>query len=146
MNRISLLLLLSLSCPALAQLPTSLPRAKKVLTSLDKDEHLLDGVSFTFQYQNAGAIDIAFSDGKLTYKWIAGRNAGEPAKTLPYKSKKLDTGMYLVNWHEPDTKNFVTSVYNLKNNICAVSVISKYDSDRPFLGFQAGVIEHVKKK
>ena len=50
-------------------------------TSLDRDEHLLDGMSFTYQYQSGGAIDISFTDGQLTYEWIAGRNAGKPAKS-----------------------------------------------------------------
>lgn len=113
--------------------------------SLDEEEYLLDGTSFTFQYQNAGAIDISFAEGKLTYTWIAGRQVGEPTKTYSYKSKKLDSDIYLVNWHEPDSKNYVTMVYNFKSNTCAVSVISNYASDEPFLGFQAGIIEHVSK-
>jgi len=114
--------------------------------NLDKEEHLLNGVSFTFQYQNSGAMDISFADNKLTYKWINGRNAGEPAKTYPYKSKKVDSDIYIVNWHERDTKNFVTQIYNFNSNSVTVSVISKYDNDKPFLGFQSGVIEHVYKK
>lgn len=113
--------------------------------SLDKDEHLLDGTSFTFQYQNASAMDVSFADGKLSYKWIAGRNADEPEKTYAYKSRQLDAEMYMVNWHEPDSKNFVTMVYNFNNRTCAVSVISKYSGEKPFMGFQAGVIEHVSR-
>ncbi|RKR15395.1 hypothetical protein CLV91_1480 [Maribacter vaceletii] len=112
-------------------------------TSLDKEEHLLDGTSFTFQYQNAGAVDISFTNDSLTYKWLNGKNAGKPAQTYPYKSTKIDSGIYLVNWHEPDTENFVTQVYNFNSNSVKVSVISKYGSEIPFLGFQSGVIEHV---
>jgi len=115
-------------------------------TSLDREEHLLDGTGFTFQYQNSGAMDIAFAGGELTYTWIAGRNAGEPERSFPYKSRKISEDIYLVNWHEPDATNFVTMVYNFKSNSCAVSVISRYGSEKPFRGFQAGVIEHVKKK
>ncbi len=114
-------------------------------TSLDREQHLLDGTSFTFQYQNAGAMDISFADGNLTYKWIAGRMTNEPQKTYSYKSTKVDSDIYLVNWHEPDSNNFVTMVYNFKSNSCAVSVISKYASEKPFMGFQSGVIEHVTK-
>jgi len=122
------------------------PEAAAKSTSLDKEEHLLDGTSFTFQYQNAGAMDIAFTEGQLTYKWIAGRNVDEPRRSFPYKSRKIDDDIYIINWHEPDVKNFVTMVYNFKSNSCAVSVISRYGSEKPFKGFQAGVIEHVKKK
>lgn len=113
--------------------------------NLEKEEHLLDGTSFTFQYQNAGAMDVSFSNGQLTYKWIAGRNADEPEQSYSYKSRKLDSDLYLVNWHEHDKQNYVTMVYNFKSNTCAVSVISKYASEKPFMGFQAGVIEHVTK-
>ena len=67
---------------------TSFNVLSQTSTSLDKDEHLLDGTSFTVQYQNASAIDISFENGEITYKWIAGRNAEEPAKTLSYTSKK----------------------------------------------------------
>jgi hypothetical protein len=111
---------------------------------LDEEEHLLNGVSFTFQYQNEGAANISFQNDSLTYKWLNGRNADKAAKTYPYKSTKIDSDIFLINWHEPDTKNFVTQVYNFKSNKVAVSVIAKYDSERPFAGFQSGVIEHVE--
>lgn len=113
---------------------------------LEKDEYLLDGTSFTYQYQSGTAIDILFADGKLTYQWIAGKNAGKPAKTYSYKSRKLDDGIYLVNWHEPKLKNHITLVYNFKNNTCASSVIVKYGNEKPVIAFEGGIIEHVKEK
>ena len=145
-KRIILLSFISLFGTAslsIAQTPG--PEAAVKSTSLDKEEHLLDGTSFTFQYQNAGAMDIVFADGELTYKWIAGRNADESIRRFPYKSRKIDADIYMINWHEPDAKNFVTMVYNFKSNSCAVSVLSRYANEKPFQGFQAGVIEHVKK-
>lgn len=141
---IVLLLMCSLEFSAHAQLAKSGSQPNS--GSLEKEEHLLNGTSFTFQYQNAGAIDITFDEGQLTYKWVAGRNLGEPAKTYAYKSRKIDSDVYLVNWHETDSSNFVTMVYNFKSNACAVSVISNYKSDKPFLGFQAGIIEHVNRR
>lgn len=65
---IFLLIFISIGLTAFSQTPTS----------LDKDEHLLNGTSFTFQYQTGGAMDISFTDDKLSYTWIAGRNAGQP--------------------------------------------------------------------
>ncbi len=112
-------------------------------TSLDKDEHLLDGTNFTVQYQNASAIDISFENGEITYKWIAGRNSEEPAKTLSYTSKKVASETYFVSWHELDSQTYVTMVYNFAANLGSVSVIARYGSDKPFTGFQAGVIEHI---
>ncbi|MDD7913281.1 MoaF-related domain-containing protein [Polaribacter ponticola] len=125
---------------------TSLTTFAQTNTNLDKEEHLLNGTSFTFQYQNAGAVDISFANDSLTYKWLNGRNADKPAQTYSYKSTKIDAGIYLVNWHEPDTENFVTQVYNFNSNTVKVSVISKYGGEKPFLGFQSGVIEHVVRK
>ncbi|MEP2935770.1 MAG: MoaF N-terminal domain-containing protein [Gilvibacter sp.] len=127
-------------------LPISFLVFSQTSTSFDKEEYLLNGTSFSFQYQNAGAIDVSFADNKITYKWINGMNADKPAQTYPYKSTKIDAGIYLVNWHEPDTENFVTQVYNFNSNTVKVSVIAKYGTEKPFLGFQSGVIEHVVKK
>lgn len=135
MNKHALVLLLTLVATSYSAIASD---------SLQNEEHLLDGMSFTFQYQNAGAMDVSFDGGLITYKWIAGRNAEEPKQSYRYKSRKLDSDMYLVNWHEPESKNFVTMVYNFRTNTCAVSVISKYADQKPFMGFQAGVIEHVK--
>jgi len=111
---------------------------------LEMEESLMDGKSFIYQYQSGSAIDISFEDGKLTYQWIAGRNAGKPAKTYPYKSRKLGEGIYYVNWHEPKLKNFITLVYNFNNNTCASSVIVNYGSENPFTAFEGGIIEQVK--
>ncbi|WP_299155100.1 hypothetical protein [uncultured Tateyamaria sp.] len=130
---LALILAVSLSVPAIAQ----------EKTSLDRDEYLLDGINFTFQNQNADAADISFADGEVTYAWIAGRQAGNPSVTVPYKSQKLDTDIYLVGWNEPQSKTFVTMVYNFKSNTSSVSVLARYGNDEPFFGFQGGVIEHV---
>ena len=113
---------------------------------MEKEEYLLDGLSFTYQYQSGSAIDISFAKGKLTYQWIAGKNAGKPIKTYPYKSRKLDAGIYLVNWHEPQLKNYITLVYNFNNNTCASSVIVNYGTTQPYLAFEGGIIEHVNKE
>ena len=113
---------------------------------VNAEEYLLEGYRFIYQYQSGSAIYIAFTEKELTYQWIAGKNAGKPAKTYPYKSRKLDTGVYLVNWHEPKLKNYISLVYNFNNNTCASSVIVNYDQSEPFLAFEGGIIEHVRKK
>lgn len=137
MKKLALVMLLaSMSTPALAQ----------EKTSIDRDEHLLDGVSFAFQNQNADAADIAFADGEVTYNWIVGRQAGNPTVTVPYKSQKIDTDIYLVGWNEPEGKTFVTMVYNFRSNTSSVSVLARYGNEPPFFGFQGGVIEHVTTK
>lgn len=134
MKKLAIVLLLaSLATPTLSQ----------EATSIDRDEHLLDGVSFTFQNQNADAADIAFADGEVIYSWTVGRQAGNPTVTVPYKSQKIDTDIYLVGWNEPASQTFVTMVYNFKSNTSSVSVLARYGAETPFFGFQGGVIEHV---
>ena len=113
---------------------------------LEDTEHLLDGYSFNYQYQSGRAIHILFKDGELTYQWIAGANAGNPIKTLPYQSRKIDDSIYLVNWHEPLEENFITLVINLKNRIVASSVIVKYGRENPVIAFEGGIIEHVNRE
>lgn len=135
LKKLFLIQLLLLSCFAAISQPSN----------LEQDEHLLDGKSFTYQYQSGSAIEISFQDGKLTYQWIAGRSTGKPVRTYPYKSRQLDQGVYLVNWHEPTLKNFITLVYNLNNNTCASSVIVNYGSEESFQAFDGGIIEHVKE-
>jgi len=113
---------------------------------LKQEEHLLDDMSFVYQYQSGAAVDISFTEGELTYQWIAGRNAGKPAKTYSYKSRKLENGVFYVNWHEPDFKNYITLVYNFNTNTCASSVIVNYGSENPITAFEGGIIEKVKRK
>ncbi len=135
MNKLALVLLIaSMSTPALSQ----------EIVRIDRDEHLLDGFSFTFQNQNADAADIAFSDGEVTYAWTVGRQAGNPTVTVPYRSQQIDTDIYLVGWLEPESQTFVTMVYNFRSNTSSVSVLARYGAETPFFGFQGGVIEHVE--
>ena len=113
---------------------------------LDQPEHLLDGYSFTYQYQNGEAIHITFDDGKLTYKWIEGRRQTNPTKTFPYLSRQIDDGIYLVNWHEIEEKNFITLVFNLSNRVASSSVLVRYGNEEPIIAFQGGIIEHMERK
>ncbi|WP_120752635.1 hypothetical protein [Aquimarina sp. BL5] len=130
----------------LVMLVFSLFSFSQTSNSLDKEEYLLDGYNFTYQYQTGAAVDISFNGRKLTYQWIAGRNAGKPPKTYVYKSRKLDSGVYMVNWNEPKLKNFITLVYNFNTNTCASSVIVKYGDANPILAFDGGIIKNVIKQ
>ena len=89
------------------------------------------------------ATSSAKADGEVIYSWTVGRQAGNPTVTVPYKSQKIDTDIYLVGWNEPASQTFVTMVYNFKSNTSSVSVLARYGAETPFFGFQGGVIEHV---
>lgn len=71
----------------------------------------------------------------------------EPVSLANIKVLELSTfGLKMINWNEPATQNFVTQVYNFNSNNVTIFVISKYGSDRPYLGFQVGIIEHIVKR
>ena len=38
----------------------------------NQDEHLLDGTSMNYYYQNGKAVHIEFIDGQAKWKWLAG--------------------------------------------------------------------------
>lgn len=48
------------------------------------DQHLLDGTSAKYYYQNGSGIHIQFYSGKLKYEWITGPRKGHGNKDLSY--------------------------------------------------------------
>ncbi len=107
-------------------------------------EHLLEGRSFNYQYQNQRAIHIQFKEGKVTYQWIKGPNVNNQIKTLLYLSRKLENGIYLVQWHEKEHSNFITLVFNFNTMTVASSVIVKYGLEGQFTTFDSGFISQLK--
>jgi hypothetical protein len=37
----------------------------------EQDEHLLDGTSMNYYYQNGSGVHVEFLDGQLRFNWIA---------------------------------------------------------------------------
>lgn len=111
-----------------------------------KDETLLEGLSFNFKYQNQTAVHIQFEDKKVKYKWIMGPNNGKPTKEFPYRSRKIDNEIYLVNWHEKELNNFISLIFNFKSRTVASSVIVRYGLPNQFTTFDQGFISKVKKE
>ena len=116
--------------------------------SLSKDgrpEHLLDGTTLEYYYQNGSGISIAFYDGKLRYEWIVGPPKGNKGKDIPYQSRKIGDEMYMVNFHEKHKPDFVTLVFNLKQNVMYSSAILRYGTEKERISFSGGIIEHVRR-
>ena len=110
-----------------------------------KAEHLLDGTSLEYLYQNGSGLSINFYDGKLQYEWIVGPPKGNMGKDIPYTSRKIGDEMYLVNFHEKHKPDFVTLVFNLKQNVMYSSAILRYCTDKEMVSFSGGIVEHVKR-
>lgn len=109
-------------------------------------EHLLDGYSLNYQYQNGKAIHMEFYDGKGKYEWITGPGKGNGNQDIPYRSRKIGDDLYVLNWHETGLKDYLTLVFDFRNMTVYSSIIIGYENnpDRPRrTTFDAGIIDHL---
>lgn len=111
-------------------------------------EHLLDGYSLNYQYQNGKAIHMEFYDGKGKYEWITGPGKGKGNQNIPYRCRKIGDDLYLLNWHETELKDYLTLVFDFKNMVVYSSIIIGYENnpERPKrTTFEGGIIDHLKR-
>lgn len=114
----------------------------------DSPEHYLDGYTLNYQYQNGNAIHLEFYDGKAKYEWISGPGKGNGNKDIPYRSRKIGTDMYIVNWHETELKDYLNLIFDFNNMVVHGSVIIGYENkpERPLRTmFKSGIIDHLKR-
>ena len=111
----------------------------------NNSEHLLDGMSFKYYYQNGSGLSVYFEDGKFNYEWIVGPRKGNKGNDVPYKSRKMGNDLYLVNFHEKHKPDFVTLVFNFEQNVMYSSAILRYGTDNEMTVFSGGIIENVKR-
>ena len=111
----------------------------------NKDEHLLEGTSMNYYYQNGTAVHVEFLNGQFKYKWIAGPNTGNEGQHN-YRSRKIGDKMYLVNFHEETNSTFVTIVFNFNQNVISTSAIVAPTSDQETIIFEGGIIENLHLK
>jgi len=111
----------------------------------EKPEHLLDGTSLEYFYQNGSGLRIDFYDGKVRYEWIAGPPKGNTGNDIPYRSRKIGDEIYIVNFHEKHKPDFVTLIFNLKQNVMYSSAILRYGTEKEMISFSGGIVEHVKR-
>jgi hypothetical protein len=110
-------------------------------------EHLLDGYSLNFQYQDGKAIHMEFNNGKAKYEWVAGPGKGNGNEDISYRSTKIDQNIYVVNWHETDKKDYLTIVFDFNRMVVHSSVIVGYENkpERTLKTvFLSGIIDHLK--
>ncbi len=111
----------------------------------EKPEHLLDGTSLKYFYQNGSGLRIDFYDGKVRYEWIAGPPKGNTGSDIPYRSRKIGDEIYIVNFHEKQKPDFVTLIFNLNQNVMYSSAILRYGTEKEMISFSGGIVEHVKR-
>ncbi len=111
----------------------------------NKDEHLLDGTTMEYYYQNGTAVHVEMANGMFSFKWIAGPNEGAEG-SAPYRSRKVSDKMYLVNFLESQSSTFETIVFNYNQNVISTSAIIAPQSDRETLIFEGGIIQNLHLK
>ncbi len=106
-------------------------------------EHLLDGTSMNYYYQNGGGIHLELYDGMLKYEWIVGPRTGHKNQDLPYQSRKIGERLYMVSWLEESHPDYTTLIFNFTNNVMYSSGIFRFGSKDQFIRFDGGIIENL---
>lgn len=114
-----------------------------VLAEERPPQHLLDGTTTDYYYQNGSGIHIEFYDGKLKYEWITGPRAGNGNQDLAYQSRKIGEKLYVINWLEESHPDFVTLIFNFEQNVMYSSGILRFGSDKQRVVFDGGIIENL---
>ena len=107
-----------------------------------QDEHLLDGTSMDYYYQNGSAVHAEFEDGHFKYTWIAGPIKGAEGSEN-YRSRKIGDKMYMVNFKAEADATFVTIVFNFNENVISTSAILAPGTEQEQVLFDGGIIEQL---
>jgi hypothetical protein len=128
---IFMLAILAITCQAVAQ--------------EKQDEHLLDGTSMDYYYQNGSAVHAELLDGQFKYLWTAGPVKGTEGSEK-YRSRKIGDKMYMVNFMVETNSTFVTIVFNFNQNVFSTSALIAPGTDKELILFDGGIIEQLTLK
>src|SRR4051794_29492929 len=109
------------------------------------DEHLLDGTSMDYYYQDGSGVHVDFANGQFNWKWIAGADKGATGNEK-YLSRKIGDKTYMINFKVTANSNFVTIVFNFNQNVMYTSALLDPKTDHEQVLFEGGIIEHLKLK
>ena len=121
---------------------SSLAKVKKEAEE-KQPEHLLDGTSMDYYYQNGGGIHLELYDGMLKYEWIVGPRKGNKNQDLKYNSRKIGDKTYIVSWLEASHPDYTTLIFNFNNNVMYSSGIFRFGTKDQFVRFDGGIIENL---
>jgi hypothetical protein len=109
------------------------------------DEHLLDGTSMDYYYQNGSGVHVEFTNGQFNWKWIAGTDKGSIGNEK-YLSRKIGDKTYMINFKNSTNSDFVTIVFNFNQNVIYTSALLDPKTDHEQVLFEGGIIEHLRLK
>jgi hypothetical protein len=105
-------------------------------------EHLLDGTSMDYYYQNGSAVHAKFADGDLTFEWILGPNKGANG-SCSYRARKIGDKLYMVGFSYEPSKAYVTIVFNFSQMMFSTSAWLLAGTEEEIELFEAGIIENL---
>ncbi len=117
----------------------------QAISQESKDEHLLDGTSMNYYYQNGSAVQAEFSEGQFKFEWILGPYEGASG-SCDYRSRKIGDKLYLVNFKYEPSAAFVVIVFNFNQNVFSTSALLGAGTDDELNLFEAGIIEKLTLK
>ena len=108
----------------------------------EKTENLLDGTTLIYNYENEtmGSVQAEFLDGRYKFKFTKGAYEGAEG-IMPYWSRKIGDQMYMVSALNKENSNFVTFVFNFKEQDMYASVIVEPRTENETVLFEKGTIE-----
>jgi MoaF N-terminal domain len=109
------------------------------------DEHLLDGTSVTYYYDNGSGVHAEFADGQIQFTWVAGFFKGSGGKAV-YRSRKIGDKMYMVNFLVETGGSFVTIVFDFGKYTLSSSALLNSNSPQKQIFFEAGTIKELNLK
>ncbi|WP_299154970.1 hypothetical protein [uncultured Tateyamaria sp.] len=113
----------------------------------EKNEHVLDGTTIDWSYDANGArMVLSFEDGMAQYEWVAGRRAGNSAKDIPYRSREMSDGLFVLSWDQSARPDFITLIFDLNRNIMSSTGLIGYGTDNQRNLFQAGTVHSAKRQ
>lgn len=110
----------------------------------ETQDHALADTEISYTYEDGGAVTLTVRDGKLSYLWTAGPFAGVEVRDLDYYSKELAENLFLVSWHDPNNKNFVTLIFDLDQMIEHGTALIGYETDTEVTLFDEARIDSVR--
>lgn len=117
-----------------------------VLAQSENDEHVLDGTTIDWSYDANGArMILTFEDGLAQYEWIEGRRAGNKAQDIPYRSREMRDGLFVVSWDQAARPDFITLVFDFNENIMASTGLIGYGTDDQRNLFQNGTVHNLDR-
>ncbi|WP_299155104.1 hypothetical protein [uncultured Tateyamaria sp.] len=107
----------------------------------EAEEHVLDGATIDWSYDANGArMLLTFENGLARYEWIEGRRAGNKAQDIPYRSREMSDGLFVVSWDQADRPDFITLIFDFNKSVMASTGLIGYGTDNQRNLFQNGTV------